>query len=75
MYRDVFKMYPNVSRPLRTIHVEYMQNTSEYIKHNVSLSQTRRYENTFWNTSEYAKIPYFRKIHRNTAGYIRILYS
>ena len=74
MYRDVSWMYLNVSRPLRRIHSEYVQNTLEYIKHNVSLSQTRRYENTFWNTSEYAKIQYFSKIHRNTAGYIRILF-
>ena len=60
---------------MRKIHLEYMQNTLGYIKHNVSLSQTRRYENTFWNTSEYAKIQYFSKIHQNTVGYIRILYS
>ena len=49
------------------------QDTSLYMKHNVSLSQTTRYENTFQNTSGYAKIQYFRKIHQNTSGYIRIL--
>ena len=59
---------------LNLVRLKIHHNTSQYMKHNVSLSQTTRYENTFQNTSGYAKIQYFRKIHQNTSGYIRILY-
>ena len=42
------------------------------MKHDVSLLQTTRYENTFQNTLEYAKIQHFRRMHQIcTPEYIR----
>ena len=75
VYRSVSCVYPDVFHPLLKIHVGYIQNTPGYIKHNVSLSQTTGYKNTFQNTSEYTRIQYSSRIHQNTSEYIRILYS
>ena len=59
MYHDVSYVYPDVSHPLRKIHSEYIQDTSGYKQHNVSVSQTRIRFGIRQNTLRYSQ--YFSK--------------